>query len=265
MRDIYDGASRAPADLISYLDVISRLDFVQDYKRHSHSLLQIAPGDRILDVGCGVGSDSLEIARLAGNEVGVVGVDKSANLILEARRRARATDNPPHYVVGDVCHLCFEEGTFAGCRADRVLHSLDQPRQALSEMIRVCRSGGLIIASEPDWGTLSIDAPNRSLTRKILNFLTDTVPSGWIGHQLPRIYKELNLNVIYATLIPGMLTDFNLANTLLHFDSAVDGAVQAGIIDWLEGFAWLDALKKASQEGVFFCGMTGIVICGQRS
>lgn len=50
--------------------------------------LQPLEGERVLDVGCGTGDDSLEIARLVDSEGRVVGIDYSEAMIAEARRRA---------------------------------------------------------------------------------------------------------------------------------------------------------------------------------
>src|SRR5579871_4994205 len=119
-------------DFINYLDTVSHLDIIQAYKRESFALLALNPGDSILDIGCGAGTDTLELARMVGATGHVTGLDLRAEMIAEAR--ARSGDSGVDYVVGDATCLGFEDNTFDACRADRVLHMMPEPDKALAEM-----------------------------------------------------------------------------------------------------------------------------------
>lgn len=249
---------------ISYLDTIASLEVIQAYKRQSFALLQIRPGDAILDLGCGPGNDTLVLAGMAGSLGHVVGVDKSPDMVAEARKRAYGMGARPEYLVGDAYRLSFEDGHFDSCRTDRVLHSLEHPRQALSEMARVVHSGGHIVACEPDWEMVMIDSPFKALTRKILGVMCDTMPSGWVGRQLPRLFKECGLLNITSIPVAGTLDTFAQANELLHLEQTVNIAISAFIVDWVQGLGWLQLLKKADEAGTFFCGMTGLTVYGQK-
>src|SRR5260221_3504776 len=131
-------------------------------------------------------------------------------------------------------------------------------------MMRVVRAGGHIVACEPDWEMVMIDSPFKALTRKILGVLCDSMPSGWVGRQLPRLFKECGLTNITMTLVAGTVDTFAQANELLHLEQAVHKAIGAGIIDWIHGLGWLQLLRKADGEGTFFCGMTGLTVYGQK-
>jgi hypothetical protein len=79
----------------------------------------------------------------------------------------------------------------------------------------VTRPGGHIVVLEPDWETVVTDSPYRDVTRKILNFFCDTViRNGWIGRQLPRMFKDHGLVDIVGTPVSGITTDFEQAYRL---------------------------------------------------
>jgi len=249
-------------DLIPYLDAANRLDYVQAYKRQSLDMLNARPGDRILEVGCGPGMDTLALAGRMSGTGHVVGLDNSPVMIREARRRAQGCAAAPDYLVASALQLSFGAGVFDGCRADRVLHTLPDPWPVLTELARVARPGARLVVHEPDWGTLAIDAPGTDLTRRILNYICDNVPSGWLGRQLPRLFNDLHLKDIQVVMVSGALRDFEQANNLFKLEATVAEAVEAGAVAWVEGFGWLQALRQASREGAFFTALSGVTACG---
>src|SRR5258708_6867006 len=102
------------ADLIRYLDAANRLDYVQAYKRHSLDMLNARPGDRILEVGCGPGMDTLALAGRMSGTGHVIGLDTGPIMIAEARRRAQGCEDSPDYLVGRALQLSFGAGVFDG-------------------------------------------------------------------------------------------------------------------------------------------------------
>ncbi len=64
----------------------------QGFKDHTFALLDLGPGQRVLDIGCGLGRDVLDMARLVGPTGRVTGVDASRTMIDEALRRSREAD-----------------------------------------------------------------------------------------------------------------------------------------------------------------------------
>ncbi|MEC4813420.1 MAG: class I SAM-dependent methyltransferase [Scytonema sp. PMC 1069.18] len=251
-----------PNYFVSYLDAISTLHSIQVYKQKTYSRLEIKEGDRILDVGCGIGNDVRQLAQKVGNRGHVVGVDNSETMIAEARKRSESLKPLVEYHVCDVHSLEFPERIFDGCRADRTFQHLKNPQKALAEIVRVVRSGGRVVISEPDWETLIIDASDRTLTRKILNFHCDSSCNGWIGRKLPALFNEIGLKNIGVDANTLMLSDCTLADKHLGILSAAIRAQQAGIISITEACDWTSHLEQKSQAGHFFCAITGFSIFG---
>jgi len=119
-------------------------------KRQILDLLQPLESRYVLDVGCGTGDDSREIASLVGANGRVVGIDYSEAMVIEARRRAANSNLPLEFCTGDAMTLDFADASFDCVRCENVLLHLRDGSKALNEMIRVARSGGRIVVSEVD-------------------------------------------------------------------------------------------------------------------
>ncbi len=202
-------------DRLLYLDTLSATEFAQAYKRQSFELLDVQEGGWVLDVGCGLGDDVRMLAQRVGRTGRVLGVDNDAAMVAAARQRGSGKTLPVAFHLGDVHHLAFREDVFDCCRADRVFQHLEDPRQALAEIVRVARPGARIVAIEPDWETLVVDVADRATTRKITNFTCDRmVRNGWIGRQLPNLFRAYGLAEIGVAAGAVPLTDFTLADRL---------------------------------------------------
>jgi len=108
----------------------------------------LRPDDLLLDVGCGPGSITVDLASRVGR---VVGVDLSEEVLEEARARAEGVSNVS-FAAADVYDLPFEDGTFDVVHAHQTLQHVADPVRALKEMRRVCRPGGIVAARDSDYG-----------------------------------------------------------------------------------------------------------------
>ena len=63
-------------------------EMVATYKQRTYSLMQIESGHKVLDVGCGPGTDTIPLALLVGETGQVVGVDYDQEMLAEADQRA---------------------------------------------------------------------------------------------------------------------------------------------------------------------------------
>lgn len=111
----------------------------------------LRPGMRVLDVGCGPGSITADLATAAGPDGEVLGVDLSADVVAAA---AAGTPSA-RFAVGDVMHLDLPDASFDVVHAHQVLQHLRDPVAALREMARVARPGGLLAVRDADYAAMS--------------------------------------------------------------------------------------------------------------
>jgi ubiquinone/menaquinone biosynthesis C-methylase UbiE len=121
-------------------------------------------GMRVLDCGCGPGSITVGFAELvAPGEV--VGVDLAEEQLVRARGLAdRRRLGNVHFERGDIYALPFPDSSFDAAFAHNVLEHLRDPLQALKEMRRVLRPGGIVGVLDDDWGAYLLE-PSTPLRR----------------------------------------------------------------------------------------------------
>jgi ubiquinone/menaquinone biosynthesis C-methylase UbiE len=254
----------APRAFIEYLDAVNSLTGIQRIKQQIFDRLQPGEGDQLLDVGCGAGDDVRALAQLVGKTGRVVGVDLSATMIQEARLRSTGLNLPVEFRLCDADRLDFPDETFTGCRTDRVLVHLDDPFRTLSEMVRVLHPGGRLVACDFDWETLIVDAPDRALTRRLLNSICDQGASRWIGRQLRGLFSSLALTDVDVAAATLEFVDFPQANRVLTFDAHAKQAVAARLVTEAEAEGWLAGLARSHAAGRFFAALTGFCVSGRK-
>ena len=105
----------------------------------------LAPGRRVLELGCGTG---IFLEKVAASGARLVGLDLSEDLLAKARARLGAVSNVVLHR-GNAEHLPYADATFDTVYGSSVLHHLDLDR-ALGEVLRVLRPGGRCAFTEPN-------------------------------------------------------------------------------------------------------------------
>lgn len=137
-----------------FKDFIKKLEFQAVETAEERMPLYINVGlkeaELTLDVGCGSGIITRDIARLTKGVV--VGVDGSSDMINVAVDVLKDCDNI-ELCVGDAEHLPFCDNTFDMTTCNLLLMWADNPQRVVSEMTRVTKPKGKVLASlEPDYG-----------------------------------------------------------------------------------------------------------------
>jgi len=121
----------------------------------AHLLPSLAPGLSVLDVGCGPGTITADLAALVAPGR-VTAVDQAEEVLAEARATvtARGVANV-RFARADVHALDFPDASFDVVHAHQVLQHVGDPVTALREMRRVCRPGGVVAVRDADYAAMT--------------------------------------------------------------------------------------------------------------
>ena len=117
---------------------------------------RIAPGDRVLDMGCGAGRHAFELYRRGAH---VVAFDQDAGELSEVEKMFGAMsleggvpeDATAETVQGDALDLPFPDDHFDSIIASEVLEHIPDDMAAMRELMRVLRPGGKLAVTVPSW------------------------------------------------------------------------------------------------------------------
>ena len=147
-------------------DVLRRPQLIRD-------ALDVAPGERILDVGCGPGFYVAELLEHVGSEGSVVGIDNSPPMLAAAAERSMGHTNVSFHEA-DATTLPVEDASFDAALSVQALEYVADVPAALAEMYRALRAGGRLVVWDVDWATLSLHTTDLARTERILR--------SWDGH-----------------------------------------------------------------------------------
>jgi ubiquinone/menaquinone biosynthesis C-methylase UbiE len=122
-------------------------------------------GQRLLDVGCGPGTITIDLARRVAPGR-VLGIDRGAEVVDEASRAGAASGlDSLRFGLGDVYALGEPDGSFDVAHAHQVLQHLTDPVGALTEIRRVLARGGILAVRDSDYGAFAWAPADRRLDR----------------------------------------------------------------------------------------------------
>jgi len=121
----------------------------EDATKELLEMCALTPDNRVLDVGCGSGHTTCEIAKEYGSKV--TGIDISEIMVAKAEQRAQrmGLEDLVEFRVADVFKLPFDDNSFDVALFESVLTPLPGDKHdALRETVRVIRPGGLVAVNE---------------------------------------------------------------------------------------------------------------------
>jgi SAM-dependent methyltransferase len=241
------------------VDRLERLYATRDMLRRRElvrAALGVRSGDRILDVGCGPGFYVTELLEAVGREGSVAGVDISADMLAVAAKRAAGHGNVELHQA-DATSLPVPDASFERVVCVQVLEYVRDVPAALSEMHRALRPGGRMLVWDIDWATVSWNAIDRQLARRVL--------AAWDKHLThPSLPQTLAAQLRNAGFQDVRMDARAFATTELIPD-AYGGSlvplleqvvVEQGGMSQQEAKAWADEQRELGDRGEFFFTVT---------
>ena len=132
---------------------------MRDEQRIAVDMLELSPGDTVLDVACGPGNFTRVFARAVRDHGLAVGLDASREMLARAVRDAPAENIA--YVRGDASSLPFRDGAFDAVCCFAALYLIERPFDTIEEIARVLAPGGRVaILSSVNRGLLPASLGN---------------------------------------------------------------------------------------------------------
>jgi SAM-dependent methyltransferase len=256
--------SSDPEALAAYLDGVADLPTVLAYKAAVLDLLDPCENDRILDVGCGLGDDVLQLASRVGPGGRVMAFDYSRAMVARTLDRVER-GSPVSGVVGDARRLPFSDGHFDGCRSDKVLQHVEGPERAVTEMVRVIRAGGRVAIAEPDWRTFTVTAPLPEVGAVLGRYACDSIAAGWIGSAVGGLLEQAGMSEVSVARHRLVAEDLPTADRLFRVRDFVEGASREGLVTPDQALAWIEAAARVSEAGGFTARLGIFVSSGRKA
>ena len=247
--------------LTKFLEDANRLPSIAAGFAKQLELLDIKPGQTVLDVGCGIGDRAAEMAAKVGTTGKVCGTDLSNLMVEISKRRNEGNGLPLEFYVASAVDQPFPDNSFDCVRTERVLMYLPDPEPAIDELLRVLKPGGGLLIVDFDWDALIFSHRDQALTRRIVDHISDSFPNGRVGVHLNRLFREKGLSEI--TVVPvGYFSTYELARRVCG--GILESGVTAGAFDGDAIAHWWSDIEADSANGAQVISFQGFITCGRK-
>ncbi|MEV6284498.1 methyltransferase domain-containing protein [Kribbella sp. NPDC051770] len=239
----------------TFLDRLEQMPGAGELRAASYRLLGVAPGETVVDVGCGCGHAAGE---LIADGVKVIGIDSDPACVAVAQ--ARIPGAMFHVARSD--ELPLADGSVDGYRAARLFHLLEEPMPTLAEAYRVLRPGGRAVLAGQDYGFLLVDSSDQDLTDVVLLGLE----SRSVAPRAARSFRDWLLDtgfhdpevVVHNQVVTGHDV------MVRQLELAADAAVERALITREDADGWLAEQTDRARRDRFLAVLPTLLVSATR-
>jgi ubiquinone/menaquinone biosynthesis C-methylase UbiE len=229
-----------------------------------HSDTSYHAGSRVLEVGCGVGAQTVTLAQNSPEAL-ITSVDVSEDSLAEARRNVEATGlTNVQFRQADLYHLPFAPESFDDVFVCFVLEHLARPVEALKALKTVLKAGGSVTVIEGDHGSAYFHPDSESARKAIqcqVELQKRTGGNAQIGRELYPLlrkagYESIRVSprMVYVdSTRPQLVEGFTKKTFTAMIEGVRESALAAGIIDPATFDKGIEDLYRTTEQDGVFC------------
>lgn len=248
--------------LVDTMEATARWPATLRLRAWEREQLRLVEGERLLDVGCGLGEAAVALSDDLGETGEVVGVDVSAEMLRVAQANAGAASCSVRFSVGDACALAEPSGSFDAVRSERTLQWIAEPMAAVSEMARVLRPGGRVSLIDTDWSTLMIGVGDNDLASRVRRAMSveRNRPSN-IGSRLHELVRTAGFTPLARTTQTHTWSEWNpdespAPDGCFSMESLADNLVDEDQLAPHQRAAFVESIRTAALRHRFTMSLT---------
>jgi ubiquinone/menaquinone biosynthesis C-methylase UbiE len=247
-------SAQDPLDFTGYLEKVSEHPNIRERSRARLSAAGIRPGATVLDLGCGIGSNTLMLAGHVGPSGRVHALDRSRTMLDITARRAAARGLVVTCHQGDAASLTFPNASLDAVWIERVLLHVPSPTAVMAEIRRVLKPPGQLVAAEPDNACASFcDGGDPEIARLLEGGWVDGIAHPRMGSALEQLARAAGFTKVRVETDTVLLRDYDLASAVFRWDDQLRSLVAEGRIGRDRADAWARDVRKQARAGHVIC------------
>jgi arsenite methyltransferase len=235
-----------------------------EQRRRTLETLVLQPGQTALDIGCGPGYLTLEMARQAGARGRIIAVDTSQPMLDIARARCAGLSQIEFHLADAAALPCPDASIDIAAAVQVYLFAPDLD-VVVRDLARVLRPGGRAVVVDTDWDSVVWHSGDRDRMERLLAVWMRRYANARVARLLPGSLRRAGLKVEHADAIPLVELDPG-ENTYSGGQVAelTRYVVSKGGVPAAEANAWEEDLRSLAKRGEYFFSLNRYIVVASK-